>query len=81
MLVVYIDSCLEQYAETKYLFTEKTDENVMSNLKNTCQTHLQSVIWSTLEFKDIWKRGGGNGDKRGVEAHSIRELSATFASN
>ena len=79
MLSIYMESCLEQFPETKLLFTENTDGNATINLKHSYRSHLKSVIWSRPEFKDLEEEG--DGDEGGIGTHSTRKLPATYASN
>ena len=77
---IYLESYLEKYPDSQYLFLSDKDLKAPDRLKGTFVSRLRKVVWKTDEFKEI--SDNANDDENcGIGTHSGGKLPAEYARN
>ena len=78
-LSIYLELYLADHPSSKFLFTDKTDEEKAPlNLKQRYRSRINKVVWKTEEFQALADETGDEA-KQGVGTHSTRKYASTLA--
>ena len=81
---IYLESFLEMFPNSKYLFTEDDNKKAHCRLKSTYTNALREKVWQKQAFIKLAPEAGpidDNGYPTDIASHSSRKCPTEYATN